>query len=329
MPTNVPPQYREAEHRFREARSTEEKIACLKEMYAILPKHKGTEKLQADLKTRMSKLQESSERQQRKKGFDPYHVAKGEVAQIVLVGAPNAGKSSFVAATTNARPEVAEFPFTTQLPLVAMMPVMDLQFELVDTPPVPEGGMPPWFPNLVRQADAVLLLCDLSNDDGPFEAQAILDQLEAARVHLDRSRHELLDDGHCFRRTLLVATKTDAPGAAQRLDDLRTLLGDRFLVFPISATMKEGLEPVGLALFDALGILRVYTKQPGRPADHDRPYVMLKGTRIRDLALRIHKDIAASLRHARVWGPSAVFPGQEVHGDHTLLDGDIVEIHAG
>lgn len=329
MPTNVPPQYKEAEQRFRDARSTDEKIACLKEMYALLPKHKGTEKLQADIKTRIAKLQDSSEKQQKKKGFDPYHVSKSEVPQIVLAGAPNSGKSSFVAATTRAKPEIAEFPFTTTLPLVAMMPVLDLQFELVDTPPVPPGGMPPWFPNLVRQADGVLLLCDLSNDDGPFDAQSIIDQLDAVRVHLHAEQHQIREDGHFFRRTFLVATKTDAPGAAQRLEDARTLLGDRFRVFAVSAEMNEGLEAVGLALFDALSILRVYTKQPGHPADKDRPYVMPRGTRIRDLAARIHKDLASSLRHARVWGPSAAFPGQEVHGEHELLDGDVVEIHAG
>lgn len=328
MPTNVPPQYKEAEQRFREAQTTEQKIACLREMYALLPKHKGTEKLQADIKTRMAKLQETSDRQKKKRGYDPFHVAKGEAPQIVLVGAPNAGKSSFVAATTNATPEIADFPFTTQLPLVAMMPVLDLQFELVDTPPVPEGGMPPWFPNLVRQADAVLLLCDLSRDDGPLETQAIIDQLERARVRLDPLRHEALEDGQCSRRTLLVATKTDAPGAAGRLEDVRTLLGDRFRILPVSSDANQGLTEVGLALFEALEIMRVYTKQPGHPADRERPYVMPKGCRVRDLALRIHKDLAASLRHARLWGPSAVFDGQEVHGDHRLADGDVVEIRA-
>jgi ribosome-interacting GTPase 1 len=328
MPTNVPPQYKEAEQRFRTARSTEEKLACLREMYALLPKHKGTEKLQADIKTRMSKLQETSDRQKKKRGFDPYHVAKGEAHQIVLAGAPNSGKSSFVAATTHATPEIADFPFTTQLPLVAMMPVLDLQFELVDTPPVPEGGMPPWFPNLIRQADAVLLLCDLSRDEGPFETQSIVDQLQAARVHLDPVTHELREDGSCSRRTLLVATKSDAAGAAQRLEDARTLLGDRFRFFVVSAARGEGLDAIGLALFEALDIMRVYTKQPGHAADHSRPYVMLRGTRVRDLAERIHKDLAATLRYARVWGPSASFDGQEVHGDHILSDGDVVEIHA-
>jgi len=328
MPTNVPPQYKEAEQRFREAETTEKKIACLREMYALLPKHKGTEKLQADLKTRISKLQEAADRQPKKRGFDPYHVSKGEAPQIVLAGAPNSGKSSFVAAVTNAAPEIGDFPFTTQLPLVAMMPVLDLQFELVDAPPIPVGGMPPWFPNLVRQADGVLLLCDLSTDEGPYDAQSIIDQLGAARVELNRETQESFDDGRAIRRTFVVATKVDAPGAAARLEDARTLLGDRFRIFPVSAEANQGLPDIGLALFEALGIMRVYTKQPGHPADRQRPYVLPKGQRVRDLAARIHKDLAASLRHARVWGPSAAFDGQEVHGDHVLEDGDVVEIHA-
>jgi ribosome-interacting GTPase 1 len=328
MPANLTPQYKDAEQRYKQAKTPEEKLACLKEMLSIMPKHKGTEKLQADLKTRIAKLEDAEERQQRRKGHDPYHVPRGEAPQIVLAGAPNVGKSSFVAATTNAHPEIGDFPFTTQLPLVAMMPVLDLQFELVDTPPVPENGMPPWFPNIVRQSSAVLLLGDLSRDEGPFEAQAILDQLERSRVHLTRSQHEMRDDGTCFRRCLLVGTKSDAPGAPERIEEYRILFGERLPVFATSAKAREGFREVGQALFDALGIIRVYTKLPGHPPDMKRPYVLPDGSRVKDLAARIHKDLVATLKHARIWGTTAAFGGQQVHGEHVLGDGDIVEIHA-
>ena len=118
MPANLPPDYKAAERRFREAKTTEDKIAALQEMMAIIPKHKGTDKLRADLRRRLSKLKAEQAQPSKKGRKGPsYHIPKEEAPQVALIGSPNTGKSAFVTATTNATPEVANYPFTTRVPL--------------------------------------------------------------------------------------------------------------------------------------------------------------------------------------------------------------------
>jgi ribosome-interacting GTPase 1 len=88
----------------------------------------------------------------------------------------------------------------------------------------------------------------------------------------------------------------------------------------------RGIDELGRRTFAALDIVRVYTKQPGKSADRATPFTLPRGATVGDLAARVHKDLAASMKHARIWGPSA-FEGQVVHGDHVLAEGDVVEIH--
>ena len=184
MPANLPPDYKEAERRFREASSHEEKLAALREMLALLPKHKGTDKLQADLRRRVSKLEEEGE-QARKRGghrFDPGHVRREGAGQWVLVGPPNAGKSALVRALTHAHPEVAPYPFTTRAPLPGMMPFEDVQVQLVDTPAVTVERAEPYVPNLVHTADGVLVVLDVAADDLDQDWRVAQGLLERARV---------------------------------------------------------------------------------------------------------------------------------------------------
>jgi ribosome-interacting GTPase 1 len=114
LPANLPPAYFEAENRYREAKTPAEGIAALEEMLAIMPKHKGTDKLKADLRRRISKLK-SKQQEKKKLGRRDrgYKIEKEGVGQVVLIGEPNVGKSSLVAALTNADPQVAEFPHST------------------------------------------------------------------------------------------------------------------------------------------------------------------------------------------------------------------------
>lgn len=173
MPTNVTPEYRKAEEAFREARTTEEKIARLEDMIALLPKHKGTDHLFADLKRRMAKLKADQEASGRRagRGSGPDFTREG-AAQVVLLGPPNSGKSSILKALTHAAPEIADYPFTTQHLLPGMMSYQDIQIQLVDSPPVTSEFMPLHLPGLVRGADAALLVADLGSD-------AVLEDLEA------------------------------------------------------------------------------------------------------------------------------------------------------
>src|SRR5438093_12551271 len=180
MPANLTPQYKEAEQRFRQAASHEEKLETLREMLALLPKHKGTEKIQADLRRRFAKLEEegASGKRAGPQRFDPGHVNREGAGQWVLIGSPNAGKSALVRALTHAHPDVAPYPFTTRAPLSGMMPFEDVQMQLVDTPPVAPNHTQPYLANLVHSADGVLLVLDLASDDVEESIRGLLALLE-------------------------------------------------------------------------------------------------------------------------------------------------------
>src|SRR5437763_4661897 len=186
MPANLPPQYHKAENEFRVSTTDAERLEKLREMYRLLPKHKGTEKLQSDLKQKMSRLRQELERGKSgaKKGGLSHHVPPEGAGQVVLVGAPNVGKSTLLAALTNARPEIAPYPFTTRVPQPGIMMWQDVPVQLVDLPPMAPEFFEPWVPNLIHSADAALLVVDLASDDVAESALAVVDRLAAAHTEL-------------------------------------------------------------------------------------------------------------------------------------------------
>jgi ribosome-interacting GTPase 1 len=127
--------------------------------------------------------------------------------------------------------------------------------------------------------------------------------------------------------TLLVSNKGDLDVDPDEIGILEDLVGRRFPAITVSARSGEGLDRVGELLFGGLGIVRIYTKIPGHPPDMGRPYTVFAGDTVEDAARLVHRDIAASLRFARVWG-QVKFDGQQVGRDHVLTDGDVVELHA-
>jgi len=323
MPANLTPQYLEADRRFKAATTPQEKLAALEEMLATIPKHKGTEKMQADLKRRIAKLR--AQAQQRKgtgRGRPFYHVDREGAGQIVLVGAPNAGKSALLRALTNAQPEIADYPFTTRSPLPGMMTYEDVQVQLVDLPPVTPELTEGWVYGIIRMADAAALVADLSTDDVLSAAEQVPHLLAQAKVTLVANPQAPGE-----KRALAVANKLDAPGAASRLALLREFLGGRLPVVPVSALHGTGVEGLRRALFELLGVVRVYSKPPGRKPETAAPFILKRGATVLDAAEAIHKDFAARLKYARLWGRDA-FQGQMVGRDHVLEDGDIIEVHA-
>ncbi|MDH3497096.1 MAG: TGS domain-containing protein [Gemmatimonadota bacterium] len=325
MPANLTPAYREAEARFRSAVTREEKIAGLEEMLRVIPRHKGTEKLQADLRTRLSKLK----REPKKKGpkSHSHKIPREGAGQVVLVGPPNAGKSSLVAALTHATPAVADYPLTTREATPGMMPYEDIAVQLVDLPPLCEEHVEPWVYDLVRGSDLVWLVISIAH---PLVGLELTTELLAGKaVGLFPAGREAPDDGRAgwrYRPALLVVTGMDRAGSAADLDALRDLLDIPWPTVPVSCVTRSGLDALGTRTFDALQIIRVYTKEPKEDPDRDRPFTLPRGTTVGDLARTIHKDVAASMKFARVWGPSA-FDGQSVHAAHVLEEGDVVEIH--
>jgi ribosome-interacting GTPase 1 len=329
MPANLPPPYLKAEDGFRKATTPEARLEAVREMFRLLPKHKGTEKLQSDLKQKMSRLREEMERGKAggKKTGVSHRVPSEGAGQVVLVGPPNVGKSSLLAAVTHAHPEIAPYPFTTRSPQPGIMMWQDVPVQLVDLPPIAPEFFETWVPSVIRSADAALLVVDLASDDVADAALAVLDRLGDVHTELvGELPHDEEDERIRHLKTVMVANKLDAEGAHDRVEILRDWLGSRFPIVATSARTGEGLETLRGAAYDLLGVLRVYTKVPGKPADRTRPFTLPVGSTVLDLAREVHRDFEHSLKSARIWG-TGVFDGQPVKRDHELHDADVVELH--
>lgn len=329
MPANLTPDYLAAEARFRAAESSEDKLAALEEMYATIPKHKGTEKLQADIRRRISKLRDKEKQAKKGKHYDEFHVDKQGAGQIALLGPPNSGKSALLDRLTGAEPEVADYPHTTRRPLPGMMQFEDILIQLVDLPPVSAEYAEGEVIGLARNSDAVALVVDASDD-------ALLDHIEEIRAQLAKSRTVLVGEGTpeqdyaagiAARPALIVANKVDLAGAQGNIDVLREYYSAEFEILPVSAETGESIEPLRRALFDCLGIIRVYTKVPGKPPDLDKPFTLEKGSTLIDFAATVHKDFVVRLRMAKAWGKD-ILDGAQIGKDHVLQDGYVVELHA-
>ncbi len=319
MPANLTQQYHKAEEQYRRAKTPEEKIKALQEMLAVIPKHKGTEKLQADIKSRIARLKEEGKKKKQSRGFNPFGVEKQGAGQVVLAGYPNSGKSALVGALSRAKVKVADYPFSTPLPVSGMMPYEDTYIQLVDTPPVSPDNIPPGIIGTFREADALLLLVDASTGE-------CLDQLEGLLQLLqEREVIDLSEEGEIIAPIpfLVAANKMDLPGAADNLAVLRDLRPD-VEISAISST-GSGLEQLKEKLFAVLDIIRIYGKAPGRPADMTQPFILKRGSTVIDFAEMVHKDFPEKLKSALVWG-STRFDGQAVPRDYVLEDRDIVEL---
>ncbi len=320
MPANLGPEYLKAEERYRQATTDEERLLALEEMLATIPKHKGTEKMQADIKRRIAQLRREMQKGRGPKRRDIFRIEKEGAGQVVMIGPPNSGKSQLLAAMTRAQPEIAPYPFTTRLPLPGMVRWENVQIQLVDMPPLTRDTAQSWMWAVMRSADALLLVVDLGDDDVLSKTQDVLEFARENGVVLVKSGEITFRE----KRSLVAANKVDAEGAGDRLELLEEFVAGKLDVLPVSALTGEGLEALAKAMFfDLLGKIRVYTHPPGKKPDFSNPFVLDAGTTVLEAAEEIHKEIAANLAYARVWG-SGMFQGQMVPRDHVLQDGDVV-----
>lgn len=328
MPANLPPQYYEAERRYRLVKTNQERLAILKEMWAIMPKHKGTDKLQADLKAKISRLKREMQKKTRVgKSTYSHHIAREGAAQVVLLGPSNVGKSQILASLTDASPQVAPYPFTTRDTVVGMMKFENINIQLVDTPPITREYMEPWLSEIIRETDLVLVTADLGRDSLLEDIEALVRKLEESKIKLVAREPEVkVTQEMRYKRAIIGANKRDLPNANKRLKTLKDVYSDKFPIYSLSATSRAGLDHLKEKIYKALNIIRVYTKSPGKGADRSEPIILKKGSRVIDAARAIHKDFANKLRYARMWG-SGKFEGQKVQKDHPLEDGDILEFH--
>ncbi|MDJ0700915.1 MAG: TGS domain-containing protein [Woeseiaceae bacterium] len=337
MPTNVTPEYKKAEEAYRSAREPNERLDCLREMLRTIPKHKGTDHLQADIKSRIKQLTE--ELAGPKKGgkrSGPTHVIHREgAAQLSLIGPPNAGKSSLHVKLTGSRSDIGPYPYSTHLPVPGMLPFEDVHFQLVDLPPVSAEFLEPWMVNALQPSDGVLLVIDLSDPECLEQVPTVLDRLAEKKIFLTsawpglpaEADEDTSEDPFALQLpTVLVANKSDLDPDPDEVRILEELLGLKFPALTVSAETGAGLDTIGQFLFDALRVVRVYTKTPGKPAETDKPFTVRSGGTVHDVARMVHKDIARDLRFARIWG-SEVYDGQQVGPDHCVVDGDLVELH--
>jgi uncharacterized protein len=339
VPANLTPAYRAAEAAFRKARDPRERLACLREMLRVMPKHKGTDHLQGDIKRRIKELSEELERPRKggARGGPALTIRPEGAAQLALVGPPNAGKSSLHARLTGSGAPAAPYPFTTRYPEPGMLPHEDIQFQLVDLPAVSPEQPVPWLARTLQTADAALLVVDLDDPACVEQLAALHAVLRGLGVTLterwepagetDRAA-DAGDDPFALRLpTVLLANKADRLGDADA--ELAALLEVTTLPYPalaVSASTGQGLGTLGPWLYRHLSLVRVYTKAPGRPPDRDRPFVLRQGRTVGDVARLVHKDLAQSLKYARVWRRSG-FEGQQVGREHPVAEGDVVELH--
>jgi ribosome-interacting GTPase 1 len=323
MPANLTPQYFAAEAKYKEAKTTRDKLKALRGMLSAIPKHKGTEKLQGDIKRRIALLADEEERAKKRggRGPGPDHVPREGAGQVVLVGGPNTGKSAFFGALTHAEPEVAPYPFTTQRPAPGMVEYGGIQIQLVDSPAYSDEYMESWVSNIARSGHALVLVVDLSGEPPEDQLLRLLAHTEEAGLELlpEEDWGKVPDDPVFTKRALLVGTKADlAAGKPERVGD--------FPLHPVSVEEGSGLEEIPPLLFRLLHVLRVYSKMPRQRPDMDRPFTLPVGSTVGDLCRQVHKDFTDKLRFARLWREGA-FQGIQVHQDHVLLDEDIVELH--
>ena len=327
MPANLTPQYKEAEQRYRQARTLPAKVAALQEMMAVIPKHKGTDHMRADLRARMSRHMEELEKPKSTSGGpQPFSIRKEGAGQVLIIGLPNAGKSEILNALTRAPAKVGDYPFTTQIPMVGMLPFENVLFQLVDTPALNALDVQTRLFGLLRNTDLLLVTVNLEGDP--------LKEMDQINGLLHQWGYSLLEEGEAIdhegsriqKLSIILGNKADADGAEEKFQKLERVYGRKFTVIKLSCLDGTGLDDVGCQAFMYLNKVRVYTKSPSGQPDFNTPIVIAKGSTTSDVAQRLHKEWREKLKYALLWG-SAKFDGQRVGRDYVLADGDVIELH--
>jgi ribosome-interacting GTPase 1 len=330
MPANLTPQYYKLEKEFKQERDPHEKLRLARELLAIMPKHKGTDKLQAEMKAKISKLKEQVEGGGSRHGIhrvDPHsHIEREGAAQIILIGPPNSGKSSLLDILTHAQPAIADFPFTTQEPLTGMAEFETVHLQMIDTPPIAAEHMEAYLPNLVRQADVVVLVLDVSSPECEAEHAMVTERLAEKRIVLCPEVPEEVEDPRIlYKRCFIAAHKFLDDGGKEGLARLQASHGD-FEIIGTSILEDDTLKQLMAAVFRSLGVIRIYTKRVGHDIEYRDPIILPVGGTVEDAARSIHKDFAHKLMFAKIWGEGK-FEGQRVKNSFVLSDRDVVEFH--
>lgn len=330
MPANLPPQYYELERAYHAENDPREKLRMAQELLRIMPKHKGTDKLQAEMKAKISKHRKEIEGGGSKPGArraDPHDFIEREGArQVILIGAPNAGKSSLLDSLTGAQPLVADYPFSTREPQPGMMPYETIQIQLIDTPPIAPDLYEPYMTNLVRNADLVVLVCDLADPQMQAGTTFVIEALRERRIELVKEIPADPPDPRLhYKQVIVCGHKAYDDESGEHAVQLRAMFPGYPLVHT-SILDDDSLAAFKRLIFETLKIIRVYTKHVGKPVELVDPVVLPVGGTVEEAAVSIHKDFAEKLKFAKIWGEGK-FDGQKVTREHVLTDGDVIEFH--
>ncbi len=304
MPANLPPQFFELQQKLNQTKDIQEKIEILEEMLAICPKHKGTERVQEEIKKKIAKLKK--EKPKKVKREDIYFVKKEGAGQVLILGPPNSGKTSLTNLLCNTDFKVAEYPFTTKFPTPGMLKYENLLIQIVDCPPLTKEFKPGWMKNLAKQAELILLLIDLSQNPKEHLKEAI----------------EILNEWKIEKEKILIlGNKLDLEQGRENFQKLK----ENFEILGISTKEKIGINDLKGKIFESLNIVRVYPKEPKKEVDFESPIVLKKGSRLIDFVKEINKEWAEKFKGAKLYEKN-LKNFKMVGRDYLLRDGDIVEI---
>ena len=326
MPTNLPPEYYEAERKYKEALSIGEKTDALEEILSTIPKHKGTDKLRADYRRKLSKLRTEAHSQKKVTRHESqFHIEKEGDARILIVGSANTGKSSLVSLLSHANPEISESPFSTWAPTPGMFEINEVHLQLIDTPPINRDYIEPECYDLLRTADLIIIMIDLQTY--PIrQIEETLTKLEEGKIAPLKRKGDYKEKVLKYIPMMVVVNKMDDSIFKDEYDVLEELLSNDWSLIPISIKNKFNLDGLAKEILNKMDIIRVYSKPPHHEADLSRPFVLKRESTVGDFAEKVHHDFYDNLKSARVWG-SGLYDGQQVGKDHVLGDGDIVELH--
>ncbi|SVB16295.1 uncharacterized protein METZ01_LOCUS169149 [marine metagenome] len=329
MPANLTPQYRLAEQWYKQATTLPEKIDALRDMMAIIPKHKGTEHLRAGLRSRMSKHVHELENPKGSVGggTQPFNIRKEGIGQSVLIGLANSGKSELLNALTGMRAKVGDYQFTTQIPNVGMIQFENVRIQLIDPPSLEFPDTKTQVYGLIRNADTFIFVVDLTTD-ATKQAEDLCEILETYGFDFYECSQDVTDDNKRLKKMVsILANKWDSEGAAVVWKQLERSFGSRFPLLRTSCLDGTGLDNVGQMLFKQLGRMRIYTRMSKGDVDYQNPIVLEQGSTVSDAGERLHKKWKTGVKYASLWG-SGKFDGQRVSREYVLSDGDIVELHS-
>lgn len=300
-----------------------ERVRIARECMELLPGYKQGP--YADLRKWLAREIETSRIKRDVRHAGGTFVPREGDARIVLLGPPNAGKSSLLKKLCGSSVQVGDYAFTTLRPIAATMVINEARIQMVEIPGLIEGaredrGSGRMYLAAAQDADAYLLVMPL--EPSSFEGCADVQGSSGAPAHLQFE--VFLDEVGSLLQTrpyAVAAAKADLPGSGAILNRAKALFPG-CAVLPVSTATGQGLSELAQALWDICGLMRVYSAQ----SRESRPFIVNRGFTVRDLAFRIHHELAEELDRAAIWGPSAKFPGQVVGRDHVLLDGDSVRL---